>query len=76
VPKVGTHDIRHRSTTDIANSGILVKVGMALTAQKTVAMFICYVHTEDAPVRKGAERVATRRKSVIGRRREPEKAVA
>ena len=29
---VGTHGIRHRSATDIANSGIPVKVGMALTA--------------------------------------------
>ncbi|QAU22637.1 DUF4102 domain-containing protein [Dyella sp. M7H15-1] len=76
VPKVGTHGIRHRSTTDIANSGIPVKVGMALTAHKTVAMFMRYVHTEDDPVRKAAELVATRRKSVIGRRREPEKVVA
>src|SRR5258708_31537868 len=32
---VGTHGIRHRSATDIANSGIPVKVGMALTAHKT-----------------------------------------
>lgn len=29
---VGTHGIRHRSATDIANSGIPVTVGMALTA--------------------------------------------
>lgn len=48
---VGTHGIRHRSATDIANSGIPVKVGMALTAHKTVAMFMRYVHTEDDPVR-------------------------
>ncbi|WP_153061353.1 site-specific integrase, partial [Escherichia coli] len=41
---VGTHGIRHRSATDIANSGIPVKVGMALTAHKTVAMFMRYVH--------------------------------
>ena len=76
VPRVGTHGIRHRSATDIANSGIPVKVGMALTAHKTVAMFMRYVHTEDDPVRKAAELVATRRKSVVGARREPEKAVA
>ncbi|ULU23318.1 tyrosine-type recombinase/integrase [Dyella terrae] len=66
VPKVGTHGIRHRSATDIANSGIPVKVGMALTAHKTVAMFMRYVHTEDDPVRKAAELVANRRKSVVG----------
>lgn len=31
---------------------------MALTARKTVAMFMRYDHTEDDPVRKAAERVA------------------
>ncbi len=74
VPKVGTHGIRHRSATDIANSGIPVKVGMALTAHKTVAMFMRYVHTEDDPVRKAAELVASRRKSVVSTRQEPKEA--
>ena len=67
---VGTHGIRHRSATDIANSGIPVKVGMALTAHKTVVMFMRYVHTEDNPVRKAVELVASRRKSVVGTRQE------
>jgi len=58
VPHVGTHGIRHRSATDIGNSGIPVKVGMAL--------FMRYVHTEDDPVRKAAELVTARRKSVVG----------
>ena len=66
VSHVGTHGIRHRSATDIANSGIPVKVGMALTAHKTVAMFMRYVHTEDAPVRQAAELVASRRKTITG----------
>lgn len=35
---VGTHGSHHRSTTDTANSGIPVKVGMALTVHKTVVM--------------------------------------
>lgn len=65
VPPVGTHGIRHRSATDIANSGIPVKVGMALTAHKTVTMFMRYVHTEDAPVRAAAELVANRRKAIV-----------
>lgn len=65
---VGTHGIRHRSATDIANSGIPVKVGMALTAHKTVAMFMRYVHTEDDPVRQAAELVANRRKIITGAR--------
>jgi len=38
LPRIGTHGIRHRSATDIANSGIPVKVGMALTAHKTITM--------------------------------------
>lgn len=65
VTHVGTHGIRHRSATDIANSGIPVKVGMALTAHKTVAMFMRYVHTEDNPVREAAELVANRRKTIL-----------
>ncbi len=69
---VGTHVIRHRSATDIANSGIPVKVGMALTAHKTVVMFMRYVHTEDDPVRKAAELVANRRKTITGTRRAEE----
>lgn len=71
VPRIGTHGIPHRSATDIATSGIPVKVGMALTAHKTVAMFMRYVHTEDDPVRKAAELVASRRKSVISTRQTP-----
>jgi integrase len=66
LPHIGTHGIRHRSATDIANSGIPVKVGMALTAHKTVTMFMRYVHIEDDPVRAAAEAVASRRQSLIG----------
>jgi len=69
---VGTHGIRHRSATDIANSGIPVKVGMALTAHKTVVMFMRYVHTEDDPIRKAAELVANRRKTITGEQRPAE----
>ena len=72
MPKVGTHGIRHRSATDIANSGVPLKVGMALTAHKTVAMFMRYVHTEDDPVRQAAELVAARRKTITGAQRQAE----
>jgi hypothetical protein len=65
LPRIGTHGIRHRSATDIANSGIPVKVGMALTAHKTVTMFMRYVHTEDDPVRAAADAVAFRRQGLI-----------
>ena len=73
---VGTHGIRHRSATDIANSGIPVKVGMALTAHKTVVMFMRYVHTEDNPVREAAELVANRRKTITSAKQPPAEATA
>lgn len=66
VPHVGTHGIRRRAATDIANSGIPLKVGMALTAHKTVAMFMRYIHNEDDPVRMAADLVAARRRNVVG----------
>ncbi len=66
LPRIGTHGIRHRAATDIANSGIPVKVGMALTAHRTVTMFMRYVHTEDDPVRAAADAVAFRRQGLIG----------
>jgi len=53
----------------IANSGIPVKVGMVLTAHKTVTMFMCYIYTEDDPVRQAAELVANRRKTITGAQR-------
>lgn len=75
VPHVGTHGVRHRAATDIANSGIPVKVGMALTAHKTVTMFMRYVHTEDDPIRNAADLVAARRKGMVEEGRIPAGAV-
>ena len=66
IPHVGTHGIRHRAATDIADSGVPTKVGMALTAHKTVTMFMRYVHNEDDPIRAAAETVAKRRQTLIG----------
>ena len=66
IPHCGTHAIRHRAATDIANSGVPVKVGMALTAHKTVTMFMRYVHAEDDPIRAAAEAVSARRRSLLG----------
>lgn len=65
---MGTHGIRHRAATDIANSGVSVKVGMALTAHKTVTMFMRYVHAEDDPIRDAAALVSERRRSLVGAR--------
>ena len=72
VPHIGTHGIRHRAATDIANSGVPTKVGMALTGHKTVAMFMHYVHTEDKPVRDAADLVARRRLAITGASRPTE----
>ena len=60
----GTHAIRHRAATDIANSGVPTKIGMALTAHKTVTMFMRYVHPEDEAIRLAAEQVAQRRRGL------------
>lgn len=65
VPHIGTHGIRHRAATEIANSGVPIKVGMQLTAHKTVTQFMQYVHTEDDPVRAAAETVATRHRLML-----------
>jgi hypothetical protein len=65
VPHVGTHGIRHRAATDIANAGVPLKVGMALTAHKTVTMFMRYIHSEEDPMRMAADAVAARRRVVI-----------
>lgn len=65
IAHIGTHGIRHRAATDIANSGIPLKVGMTLTAHKTVTMFMRYVHVEDDQVRAAAEIVADRRAGII-----------
>ncbi|MES0151574.1 hypothetical protein NKJ95_31070 [Mesorhizobium sp. M0012] len=39
---------------------------MALTAHKTVTMFMRYVHTDDDPIRAAADAVAQRRLTLIG----------
>jgi len=38
---------------------------MVLTAHRTVAMFMRYVHTEDSPLRKAVELVAQRRQALF-----------
>jgi len=62
---VGTHGIRHRAATDIANSGVPLRVGMALTAHKTITTFMRYVHIEDDQVRQAAEKVSRRRAAIV-----------
>lgn len=61
VEYVGTHGIRHRAATDIANSGVPIKVGMALTAHRHLGVFMGYVHLEEDIVHEAADRVAESR---------------
>lgn len=37
---VGKHGIRHRATIDVADSGVSVKIGMALMMHKAAAVFM------------------------------------
>lgn len=69
MPHVRTHGIRHRSTTDIANSGVPTKVEMKLTGHKTVAMLMYYVHTEDKQVREAVKLIASRCQAITGAQR-------
>jgi len=63
----GTHAIRHRAATEIANSGVPIKDGMAMTGHKTVEMFLSYVHPDEERVRKSVAKVcAARRKLISG----------
>lgn len=68
---LGTHGIRHRAATDVANSRVSVKVGMALTAHKTVTMFMRYVYAEDDPIRDAAALVSERRRRLVGASQPP-----
>lgn len=61
IDAVGTHAIRHRAATDIANSGVPIKAGMALTAHKRLEVFMGYVHIDDGQVHDAAEQVAASR---------------
>lgn len=61
IEHVGTHGIRHRAATDIANSGVPLKLGMALTAHRRVEVFMGYVHLEEPMLYDAADQVAESR---------------
>jgi integrase len=56
----GLHAIRHRSATEIANSGLPIQVGMKLTGHKTPATYMRYLHAEREQTRAAAEQVSAR----------------
>lgn len=65
VSHVGTHAVRHRAATDIANSGVPIKVGMALTGHRDLQVFMKYVHIIDAQVHDAINLVESKRRSAI-----------
>jgi integrase len=65
VRHAGTHAIRHRAATEIANSGVPIKDGMAMTGHKTVDMFLRYVHPDEKRVRKSVEKVSAQRRKMV-----------
>lgn len=69
VAHCGTHAIRHRAVTDVANDpSIPLAVGMKLSGHKTVSQFMRYVHTTNDQVREAAESVATRRAEMLAKK--------
>jgi len=68
VRHAGTHAIRHRAATEIANSGVPIKDGMAMTGHKTVDMFLRYVHPDEKRVRKSVEKVSAQRRKLVNSR--------
>lgn len=51
VKHCGTHHVRHRAATDIANAVDNIRTGMQMTGHKTVQMFMRYVHPEEERIR-------------------------
>ena len=62
VAPCGLHAIRHKSATEIANSGLPIQVGMKLTGHKTPATYMRYLHVEREQTRAAAELVSQRRR--------------
>jgi integrase len=62
---VGTHGIRHRAATDIANSVTNIRTGMAMTGHQTVTMFMRYVHPEAERIRQATEAVSVQRQKIL-----------
>lgn len=65
VSHVGTHAVRQRAATDIANSGVPIKVGMALTGHRDLQVFMKYVHIVDNQVHDAINLVESNRRTTI-----------
>lgn len=65
VEHCGTHHVRHRAATDIANAVDNVRTGMQMTGHKTVQMFMRYVHPEEDRIRKAQAKITNDRKRIL-----------
>jgi hypothetical protein len=62
----GTHAVRHRAATEIANSVANPKDGMAMTGHKSIAMYLRYVHPDEKRIKKSADKVSAQRRKLVG----------
>ncbi|MEM9619176.1 MAG: integrase family protein [Pseudomonadota bacterium] len=65
VEHCGTHHVRHRAATDIANAVDNVRTGMQMTGHKTVQMFMRYVHPEEARIREAQAQIRKSREAIL-----------
>lgn len=65
VAHCGTHHVRHRAATDIANAVDNVRTGMQMTGHKTVQMFMRYVHPEEERIRAAQKKIIRDRKRIL-----------
>ena len=74
VAHCGTHHVRHRAATDIANAVDNVRTGMQMTGHKTVQMFMRYVHPEEDRIRAAQAKIKKDRQRIISSRSEEDAA--
>ncbi|MEM0985127.1 MAG: site-specific integrase [Pseudomonadota bacterium] len=65
VEHCGTHHVRHRAATDIANAVDNVRTGMQMTGHKTVQMFMRYIHPEEDRIRAAQAKIAEARTRIL-----------
>ncbi|KCZ48505.1 hypothetical protein HY17_16785 [Hyphomonas sp. CY54-11-8] len=65
VAHCGTHHVRHRAATDIANAVSNVRTGMTMTGHKTVQMYMRYIHPEEERIRAAQDRIRAERRRII-----------
>jgi integrase len=65
VQHCGTHHVRHRAATDIANAVDNVRTGMQMTGHKTVQMYMRYIHPEEQRIRAAQAKMGRARRKLL-----------